>query len=351
MRPSESPHELHEQQWSLQMPRRSADRTRAERSLSARPAAGPARPRTSTGPGSAETRRPARYDKRTIALVYDFDGTLSPRPMQEYAFLPKIGENPETFWAESNRIAREQRADPMITYMHLLYKKAKAKGVLIDREDLVAQGGLVEYYPGVATWFDQITHYVRERDGDGTIDVRHYLISSGLKEIVEGTTIFGHFHNVFASEYWFDAYDLPYPKRVITDTGKTQYLFRINKGIEDLGESINHHMPEEQRPIPFSNMIYFGDGDTDVPSMAVVRKNGGHAIAVHAPNAAADGVGGHGGVKKCAELFKAGRCDFFAAADYRRNSDLFKRTCLLLDRMLADIRIREEMSQLTMAER
>ena len=118
------------------------------------------------------------------------------------------------------------------------------------------------------------------------VNLRHYLISSGLTEIVEGTRIYKRFHNVFASEYWFEAYELPYPKRVITDTGKTQYLFRINKGVEDLGESINQHMPEGERPIPFSNMIYFGDGDTDVPSMAVMRKNGGHAVAVHPPGKA-----------------------------------------------------------------
>ncbi len=272
------------------------------------------------------------FDKKTIALVYDFDGTLCPRPMQEYAFLPKIGANPEQFWAESNRLARAQGADPMITYMHLLYKKAKDKGVRIDREDLVAQGALVKYYPGVADWFDAMTQYVRVRDETKSVEVRHYLISSGLSEIIQGTSIFDKFHNVFASEYWFEAYDVPYPKRVITDTGKTQYLFRINKGIEDLGESINHHMPEDQRPIPFANMIYFGDGDTDVPSMAVVRKSGGHAVAVHAP----------GEPKKCVDLFRAQRCDFFAPADYRKGSDLFKRTCLLLDRMLADIRVQEE---------
>jgi hypothetical protein len=277
------------------------------------------------------------YSKKTIALVYDFDGTLSPRPMQEYAFLPRIGVDAEAFWAESNRIAREEGADPLITYMHLMYKKAKAKGVRIDRSDLVAQGRAVEYFPGVETWFDEIAAYVRARASDSGITLRHYLISSGLKEIVEGTRIYPKFHNVFASEYWFDAYDLPYPKRVITDTGKTQYLFRINKGIENLGETINHHMAEDARPIPFSNMIYFGDGDTDVPSMAVVRKSGGHAIAVHTPGAAP---------AKCVDLFKAGRCDFYAGADYREGSDLYKRTTLLLDRMIADIQVLEEVWRL-----
>jgi hypothetical protein len=333
------------------MSRRPAN-TRAERALAARVGAPPKRARraraaTETGP--ADRVRPPHYDKRTIALVYDFDGTLSPRPMQEYAFLPKICENPEAFWAESNRVAREHGADPLITYMRLMYEKAKAKKVRIDRDDLVAQGRQVEFYPGVPEWFDHIGDYVRLRDETKSVEVRHYVISSGLVEIVEGTAIYGKFHNVFASEYWFDAYDLPYPKRVITDTGKTQYLFRINKGIEDVRESINHHMPEDIRPIPFSNMIYFGDGDTDVPSMAVVRKNGGHAIAVHAP--ANTAPGGHGGVAKCLDLFKAGRCDFFAVADYRRGSDLFKRTCLLLDRMLADIRIREEMWRIAPANR
>ena len=154
---------------------------------------------------------------------------------------------------------------------------------------------------------DAIADYVKSHAQSLGVGLRHYLVSSGLTEIIEGTSIRKRFHNVFASEYWFEAYDLPYPKRVITDTGKTQYLFRINKGVEDLGESINQHMPEAARPIPFANMIYFGDGDTDVPSMAVMRKNGGHAVAVYPPGK---------GKSKCVELFKAGRCDFFAPADY-----------------------------------
>ena len=290
-------------------------------------------------PSHAHGRHASGYTKKTIALVYDFDGTLSPKPMQEYSFLPQLGLDAAAFWAECGRVAKEQGADPLITYMHLMYKKAKEKGLRIDRADLVAQGASVELFAGVTTWFKEIEEYVKIRaerpvGEDHGITLRHYLVSSGLTEIVEGTSIYKNFHNVFASEYWFDAYDLPYPKRVITDTGKTQYLFRINKGIEDLGESINAHMPEDARPIPFSNMIYFGDGDTDVPSMALMRKSGGHAIAVHAPG---------GSDAKCVDLFKAGRVDFYAGADYRRGSELFKRTCLLLDRMLADIRVREEM--------
>jgi len=270
--------------------------------------------------------------KNTIALIYDFDGTLSPRPMQEYTFLPQIGEDPAKFWAEVNAFAKEHHADNLITYMHLMYKKAKAKGVRIDRADLVKQGAAVELFDGVQEWFATIGDYVTLR-AETPVAIKHYLVSSGLQEIIEGTSIYPEFSAVFASEYFFETYDLPYPKRVITDTGKTQYLFRINKGVEDLGRSINSHMPEAERPIPFSQMIYFGDGDTDVPSMAVMRKNGGYAVAVHPPG---------GGEAKCADLYRAGRVDFFAPADYRRSSDLFKRTCLILDKVIADIRLQEE---------
>ena len=326
------------------------------------------------------------YTKKTIALVYDFDGTLSPKPMQEYSFLPKLGIKAADFWAECTRVARAEQADPLITYMHLMYKKAKEKGLRVDRKDLVAQGRDVELYPGVETWFGDIGKYVKAHSSSDGVVIKHYLVSSGLTEIIEGTKIYKNFANVFASEYWFDAYDLPFPKRVITDTGKTQYLFRINKGIEDQSQSINAHMSEDARPIPFSNMIYFGDGETDVPSMALLKKNGGHAIAVFdarsdspsssrperaLPSPRRGGVrggvksqeessglgtqagsfsggisGAHGGAAKCIELFRAGRCDFYAAADYRKGSDLFKRTTLLLDRMLADIRVKEEMSGL-----
>ena len=155
-----------------------------------------------------------------LALIYDFDGTLSSRPMQEYSFLPQIGEDPKAFWAEVGEVARREEADGLITYMHLMYKKAKAKGIRIDREALVTQGRSVGLFDGVLEWFDAIEEYIRLR-AEVAVEIRHYLVSSGLKEIIEGTPIYKRFHNVFASEYFFDPYDLPYPKRVITDTGKT----------------------------------------------------------------------------------------------------------------------------------
>ncbi len=281
----------------------------------------------------------SQYAKKTIALVYDFDGTLSPKPMQEYTFLPQIGEDPKTFWTEVNKLTKEHEAEGLITYMHLMYKKAKEKGVEIKREDLVALGLNVELFPGVSEWFQMINDYV-QAETNNSVQVRHYLVSSGLKEIVEGTSIYPEFHNVFASEYLFEAYEMPYPKRVITDTSKTQYLFRINKGVEDLNQSINSHMPEEQRPIPFQNMIYFGDGETDVPSMAVMRQNGGHAIAVYPPR---------GNRKNCIELFDAKRVDFFASADYREGSDLYQRTKLLINKIISGISVSEEMWRLEKA--
>ncbi len=293
---------------------------------------------TPSGQASSSPRNTARpKSKNVIALVYDFDGTLSPKPMQEYAFLPKLGIKAEDFWAECTALARAERADPLITYMHLMYKKAKERGIRIDRADLVAQGRHVELYAGVPKWFAAIDRYVADHAKSTGATIKHYLVSSGLTEIIEGTSIYKNFANVFASEYWFDAYDLPFPKRVITDTGKTQYLFRINKGLEDYNDSINAHMPEALRPIPFSNMVYFGDGETDVPSMALLKKNGGAAIAVYTPG---------GSAEKCFDLFKAGRCDFYAAADYRPRSDLFRRTTLLLDRIIAEIAVREEGKEL-----
>ena len=158
----------------------------------------PKAPRSSPKAESAAAPAPAArgFDKKTIALVYDFDGTLSPRPMQEYSFLPQLGLDPKAFWAECAKVAREQEADPLITYMHLMYKKAREKGLRVDRKDLVAQGSSVELYPGVPAWFEAIGQYVKIRAESSGIALRHYLVSSGLSEIIEGTSIRKHFHKI-----------------------------------------------------------------------------------------------------------------------------------------------------------
>ena len=312
----------------------------ASRNDEARPSANKV-VKAKTARKSAKPAATKGFDKKTIALVYDFDGTLSPKPMQEYAFLPKIGVDANAFWAESNRIAKEQGADPLITYMHLMYKKAKERGVRIDREDLVAQGRDIDFYPGVAEWFDEITEYVRIRAENTGVDVRHYLISSGLTEIIE---VRGSTRNSIMCLHQSTG-SRPMTCRIPSASSpipaRRQYLFRINKGIENLGQSINHHMPEDLRPIPFSNMIYFGDGDTDVPSMAVVRKSGGFAVADADPPGKTREA--EKAKDKCVGLLKAQRVDFFATADYRRGSDLFRRTTFILDKMLAEIRLQEEM--------
>ena len=225
----------------------------------------------------------AQNSKNVIALIYDFDGTLSPQPMQEYTVLPEIGVEPSKFWADVGKETLETGGEDIITYMRMMYERADAAKVPFTRGDLKEMGHNVPYFKGVESWFDRIDAHIN-KGSEGSVETRHYIISSGLKEILEGVSIYERFHNVFASEYYFDHYGhARYPNRVITDTTKTQYLFRINKGIEDLSKNINSHMPEHLRPIPFENMIYFGDGLTDVPSMAVTRANGGYSVAVHCP--------------------------------------------------------------------
>jgi hypothetical protein len=161
------------------------------------------------------------------------------------------------------------------------------------------------------------------------VKVHHYIITSGLIEILEGTSIFKHLKTAYGSEYFFDHHGrATFVNRVITDTSKTQYLFRINKGKEDLADDVNQHMPPDDRPVPFKNFIYFGDGDTDVPSMAVTREQGGYALAVYGP---------HRQRAKCRELLSAKRIDFFARADYRKGRELWKTTTLLLDKIIASV--------------
>ena len=276
----------------------------------------------------------SRFFQSTIAVVYDFDGTLSPQPMQEYTVLPKIGVEPREFWARVNRDARETESDTMLVYMRHIIEALELGRINVKRGDFAAMAEAIEYFPGVPTWFPRINQYVRRKSG-GKVKVHHYLISAGQKEILDGASIKKHFKRIYASEYHFDHHGVAtFPKLLVTDTMKTQFLFRINKGREGINESINEHMPEAERPIPFQNMIYVGDGMTDVPSMALTKKSGGHTVAVYHPNGK--------GREVCVKLLHAGRADFIAAADYRAGSRLTARVQLLLDAIIAGIAYRRE---------
>ena len=225
-----------------------------------------------------------RFFQSTIAIVYDFDGTLSPQPMQEYTVLPKIGIEPREFWTRVNRDARETESDMMLVYMRHILEELEKGRIHVTREDFAAMASRIKYFAGVATWFPRLNQYVRRKSG-GQVKLQHYLISAGQREILDGASIRKHFKRIYASEYHFNHNGVAtFPKLLVTDTMKTQFLFRINKGREGIGESINEHMPESQRPIPFHNMVYVGDGMTDVPSMALTKKSGGHTVAVYQPS-------------------------------------------------------------------
>lgn len=251
--------------------------------------------------------------------------------MQDYTVFPELGINPAEFWKQVKQVTAENQATEVLTYMRLMAERIVSGDLKIDRDRLKNLGSQVPYFPGVETWFDRINKFVHDETA-GYVKVRHYIVSAGLKEILEGVSIASKFHTIFASQYHFDHFGRPtFVNRVITDVSKTQYLFRINKGVEDLSKQVNDHMPEQERPIPFNNMIYIGDGDTDVPSMAVTRKNGGHAFAVYSPGEKAE---------KCETLFRAGRVDAYFEADYSTNTRLeifFKGA---LQKMFADIRYR-----------
>lgn len=275
------------------------------------------------------------FFQNTIALVYDFDGTLSPQPMQEYTVLPKIGVEPAQFWAMVNREARETESDPMLVYMRHIIEALEREKVDVKREDFAAMAGAIEYFPGVATWFARMNAYVKRRSR-GQVKLAHYLISAGQKEILDGVSIRKHFKRIYASEYHFNHHGVAtFPKLLVTDTLKTQFLFRINKGLELVTESINEHMPEAERPIPFANIIYVGDGMTDVPSMALTKKSGGHTVAVFDAKSERQRA-------ICMKLLEAGRADFIAEADYRKASKLSRRVALLLDAIIADVAYRRE---------
>ncbi|MBQ9720548.1 MAG: haloacid dehalogenase-like hydrolase, partial [Oscillospiraceae bacterium] len=216
-----------------------------------------------------------------VALIYDFDKTLSPRDMEEYSFLPGIKVVPDIFWGKCAEFAREHDMDGILTYMYLMKKMASGE-MELTKEKLIALGRDVAFFPGVQSWFDRINAIGRACG----VTVEHYIISSGLTEIIRGSDIGRHFKAIFAASFCYDGDGRAvWPSTAVNYTSKTQYLFRINKGILDVtnDRDLNAFTPEYMRRVPFSNMIYVGDGLTDVPCMKMTKQKGGYSIAVHAP--------------------------------------------------------------------
>ncbi len=285
-------------------------------------------------PRKAKAEEP-RFTRNTLALIYDFDGTLTPQPMQEYTVLPQLGITGKAFWAEVNAEVARTGGDPILTYMRLLVEKIEANKAHLSRDVLRELASRIRYFPGVEAWFERINAYVAQRSQQ-QVQVRHYIVSAGLSEILEGISIKHHFERIYASQYYFNHHEVAcFPTLVINDTSKVQYIFRINKGREEARESINEYMPEEERPIPFAHMLYIGDGMTDVPCMTVTKNYGGFAVAVHKPR---DQVS----LMICRELVMANRIDYFAPADYRADHKLEKRVHTILDIIIARILFEQE---------
>lgn len=218
------------------------------------------------------------------ALVYDFDGTLAPGNIQEHSLIPNhLGITTEEFWRRVDAEKRAHDADEILVYMRLLLEQAAALSKPITREILREHGAPTRLFRGVEDWFERIDAHALDRG----LALEHYVISSGNEEMIRGTRIGGKFRNVFASRYWYDEHGRAvWPAVAINYTSKTQYLFRINKGVDNSWDNhpVNRWQPLHERPVPFSRILYFGDGETDIPSMKMVRHQGGHSVAVFDPD-------------------------------------------------------------------
>ena len=249
-----------------------------------------------------------------VAIMYDFDKTLCTKDMQEYAFIPALGMSSSAFWGEVNAMTDAEEMDNILAYMYKMVEKAKEKKVPITRDTFQKMRSKVEYFDGVKTWFERINAY-GEKVG---VRVEHYIVSSGIKEIIEGTEIARFFKKIYACEFMYDYNgSIQWPKFAVNYTAKTQFLFRINKGVLTIdsksADKLNRFTPENERRVPFRNMIYIGDGLTDVPCMKLVKSYGGQSIAVFDQEKGKD----------AAEALKvANRVNFVAAADYGTGSDI-----------------------------
>lgn len=246
-----------------------------------------------------------------IAIMYDFDKTLCTRDMQEYTFFPNLGIEANNFWNEANNLRENNKMDQVLSYMYLMFKKTVDNNRSLKRNYLNKMGENIELFPGVTEWFDRINEYGKNLG----FEIEHYIISSGLKEIIEGSQIGDKFKSIFASEFFYNEDgNAMWPKLAVNYTNKTQFLMRINKGILDISDDnrLNDKMLENERRISTSNMIYIGDGYTDVPCMKLTKENGGVSIAVYTDK-------NYDTAKK---LLNDGRINYMTPADYRIGTEI-----------------------------
>ncbi len=249
--------------------------------------------------------------KPIIALLYDFDKTLCTTDMEDYSFIPALGMTPPAFWKIANDFGRENHMDGLLAYMYTMIEECRRRDIRLDREFLIRCGRAVELFPGVREWFGRINAFGESLG----VEIEHYVLSSGLTEIIEGTGIFHEFKKVYACEFLYNEAGLAsWPKLDVNFTNKTQFIYRINKGVLDVSDDrrLNSSMPDDSRRVPFTNMIYVGDGLSDVPCMKMTRAYGGQAIAVYQDS----------NRQAVEELLSRRRVDFIFPADYREGTGL-----------------------------
>ena len=246
-----------------------------------------------------------------IALLYDFDKTLCTTDMENYTFIPALGYTPAQFWQKANGFGRDNHMDGLLAYMYTMIHECREQDRRLDRDFLVRCGRDMVLFPGVREWFRRINAFGQQLG----VEIEHYVISSGLREIIEGCSIAGEFKAIYASEFYYDPEGRPvWPKLAVNFTNKTQFVYRINKGVLDISDdkTLNDSMPDDSKRVPFHNMIYVGDGLSDVPCMKMMRSYGGQAIAVYQS-------ANRPGVEK---LLEDGRVDFIFPADYSEGTAL-----------------------------
>ncbi len=248
--------------------------------------------------------------------------------MQEYDFIPAVGKSNKEFWSEANELAEQQDADGVLTYMARMIQSARSKGLSLRREAFRESGRKVQLYKGVKEWFERINRYGEEQG----IRILHYINSSGLTEIIEGTEIAHEFRKIYACSFLYDVDGIAYwPAVAVNYTNKTQFIFKINKGVESVYDStqVNRYIPEDDRPVPFKHMIYVGDGTTDIPCMRLVKNFGGHSIAVFNPEQEL-------GRESLGSLIHDNRVNHICPADYTEGGEMDRVVKMIIDKMSLD---------------